>query len=181
LIKENEQEQLINDCKAGNRQAQEKLYRSFYRAMMNLCLRFTKTEVDAMEALNSGFYKVFKNIHLYSSHKASLYTWIRTIIINSCLNVTRANEKVQQHISIDEALHTSQQADVLSKMNSAHILNMIRKLPAATQAVFNLFMIEGYSHKEIADMLNISEGTSKWHVNDARKKLQSMINENNIT
>jgi RNA polymerase sigma factor (sigma-70 family) len=118
---------------------------------------------------------------LYSSHKASLYTWIRTIIINSCLNVTRANEKVQQHISIDEALHTSQQADVLSKMNSAHILNMIRKLPAATQAVFNLFMIEGYSHKEIADMLNISEGTSKWHVNDARKKLQSMINENNVT
>ena len=84
------EEQNINDivtgCKAGSRQAQEKLYRNFYRVMMSICLRYTKNETDAMEVLNTGFYKIFKNIQRLDSSKGSLYTWIRTIIINSCLD-----------------------------------------------------------------------------------------------
>ena len=88
---------MLAGCKEGNRQAQEKLYRSFYKAMMNICLRYTKNDMDAMEALNSGFYKVFKNIQRYDPARASLYTWIRTIVINSCMDLAEQKEKKYRH------------------------------------------------------------------------------------
>jgi RNA polymerase sigma-70 factor (ECF subfamily) len=177
LISEEQQTSLISGCKAGNRQAQEKLYRAFYRAMMNICLRYTKDDMDAMEALNTGFYKVFKNIQLYDPAKASLYTWIRAIVINSCLDLNGTKEKYIPSQELTDAVDAAVDPEVILKLNAARLLEIIRKLPAATQTVFNLFIMEGYSHKEIAVLLNISEGTSKWHVNDARKKLQTILNE----
>lgn len=145
--------------------------------MMNLCLRYTKNEMDAMEALNTGFYKVFKNIQRYDPEQASLYTWIRTIVINSCLDLVRSKEKAIQPMELTSDTQAEIEPDIISKLNSAYLLEMIRKLPSATQIVFNLFIMEGCSHREIAGLLKISEGTSKWHVSDARKKLQTMINE----
>ncbi len=147
--------------------------------MMSLCLRYTKNETDAMDVLNTGFYKVFKNIQRYDSSKASLYTWIRTLIINSCLDHLKAKQKIQLAELTDT---TDVQIDpaIISKIKSEHLLHLIRKLPPATQTVFNLFTMEGYSHKEIADLLQVSEGTSKWHVSEARKNLQKMIYEENI-
>ena len=145
--------------------------------MMNLCLRYTKNDMDAMEALNTGFYKVFKNIQRYDPKQASLYTWIRTIVINSCLDLAGLNEKTIQPMGISAATEATAEPEIISKLTAAHLLEMIRKLSPATQTVFNLFIIEGCSHKEIAGLLKISEGTSKWHVSDARKKLQTMINE----
>ncbi|MEP6846163.1 MAG: sigma-70 family RNA polymerase sigma factor, partial [Panacibacter sp.] len=165
---------MVSSCKAGNRQAQEKLYRNFYRVMMSLCLRYTKNETDAMDVLNKGFYKVFKNIHRYDSSKASLYTWIRTLIINSCLDHLRSKQKIIQQVALTDTADVQIDAEVISKIGSAHLLHFIRKLPPATQTVFNLFIMEGYSHREIADLLQISEGTSKWHVSEARKNLQKM-------
>src|SRR5687768_16837040 len=134
------------------------MYRSFYRVMMNLCLRYTKNDMDAMEALNTGFYKVFKNIQRYDPEQASLYTWIRTIVINSCLDLARLKEKVIQLVELTSHTQAEIEPDIISKLNSSYLLELIRKLPAATQAVFNLFVIEGYSHKEIAGFLKISEG-----------------------
>ena len=93
VSEEQEIDNIISGCKAGKRKAQERLYRSFYGAMMNLCLRYTKNENDAMEVLNTGFYKVFKNIHRYDPVKAGLYTWIRTIIVNSCLDFIKKKER----------------------------------------------------------------------------------------
>ena len=177
MIKEEQTDELLAGCKNGNRQAQEKLYRNFYRAIMNLCLRYTKNDMDAMEALNTGFYKVFKNIQRYDLVQSSLYTWIRTIVINSCLDLARVNEKKISTVEFTEAAEAEIAPEIISKISAAHLLSMTRKLPAATQTVLNLFITEGYSHKEIAGLLNISEGTSKWHVSDARKKLQTMINE----
>ena len=147
--------------------------------MMNLCLRYTKNDMDAMEALNTGFYKVFKNIQLYDPAKASLYTWIRTIVINSCLDLTGTKEKNMPSQELTDAIDASADPEVIAKLSAARLLEIIRQLPAATQTVFNLFIMEGYSHKEIAALLNINEGTSKWHVSDARKKLQTIINEEN--
>ncbi len=132
-----------------------------------------------MEALNTGFYKVFKNIQLYDPAKASLYTWIRTIVINSCLDLTGTKEKNVAPQELTDAIDASADPEVISKLSAARLLEIIRQLPAATQTVFNLFIMEGYSHKEIAALLNISEGTSKWHVSDARKKLQTIIKEEN--
>ena len=177
MISEEQQTGLLAGCKAGNRQAQEKLYRSFYRAMINLCLRYTKNDMDAMEALNTGFYKVFKNIQRYDPAQASLYTWIRTIVINSCLDLAGIKENNMHPLELTEAIDAAIEPEIISKLSSARLLEIIRQLPDATQTVFNLFIMEGYSHKEIAALLKISEGTSKWHVSDARKKLQTIINE----
>lgn len=148
--------------------------------MMSLCLRYTKNETDAMEVLNTGFYKVYNNIHRFDSSRASIYTWIRTIIINSCLDYIKSKQKIIQQVTLDEIAGVQIDPDIISKMKSEHLLHLVRKLSPATQAVFNLFIIEGYTHKEIGELLHISEGTSKWHLSEARKNLQSMINEENI-
>ena len=167
---------VLAGCKAGNSKSQEALYRSFYRSMMNLCLRYTKNDMDAMEALNTGFYKVFKNIQRYDPVQASLYTWIRTIVINSCLDMAGVHKKNIPVETLDDVMDAGVEPDVVSGLSATHLLGLVRKLPAATQAVFNLFIIEGYSHREIAVLLQITEGTSKWHISDARKKLQAMLN-----
>jgi RNA polymerase sigma-70 factor (ECF subfamily) len=118
---------------------------------------------------------VFKNIHTYNSGKAALYTWVRTIIINTCLNFIRANEKIIATQEIGSSSEAYIHPDVVSSLKSDDILQLVKKLPPATQAVFNLFAIDGYAHKEIAEMLHISEGTSKWHINEARKTLQKQL------
>jgi len=145
--------------------------------MMNFCLRYTKNEMDAMEVLNSGFYKVFKNIHQYDPDKASLYTWIRTIIINNCLDFIRVKEKNIKAEELDKAEEIELEPEIISKMKSVDLLEMIRQLPTATQTVFNLYVIEGYTHKEIGQRVGISEGTSKWHLSEARKILKQLIQE----
>jgi RNA polymerase sigma factor (sigma-70 family) len=167
--------ELVAGCKLGDRQAQEKFYRRFYKGMMNLCLRYTKNNMDAMEALNTGFYKVFKNFHLYDPSRSAIYTWVRAIIVNSCLDQLKSRKDFIRVVELDPGSDIEIAPEIVSQLSAAHLLGMVRLLPVATQAVFNLFIVEGFSHKEIAGMLNISEGTSKWHLSDARKKLQQMI------
>jgi len=172
-------EDIIKGCKNNDRKAQERLYKNFYRAMIALCLRYTKNETDAVEVLNTGFLKVFKNIQRYDPVQASLYTWIRTIVINSCIDFIKSKHRVEVSHELDEEIIVDIPADVVSKMKAADILQMVRSLPQATQAVFNLYVMEGYNHREIATLLKISEGTSKWHLSEARKLLQQMIKKEN--
>lgn len=169
---------LIEGCKKDDRKAQEQLYRSYYRAMVTLCLRYTKNETDAMEALNTGFYKVYKNINRFDASKASLYTWIRTIIIHTCLDMIRGKQHISGTGELEQAASVHVPPAAISKMSATDILKLVRELPPATQAVFNLYVMEGYNHNEIAEVMNISAGTSKWHLSEARKKLQAMINAN---
>ncbi|MBC7874120.1 MAG: sigma-70 family RNA polymerase sigma factor [Ferruginibacter sp.] len=171
---------LISGCKAGHRKAQEQLYRSYYRVMMNLCLRYTKNERDALEVLNTGFYKVYKNIHRYHPGQASLYTWIRAIIINSCLDFIKTKGTKEESGELEQAANVHVPPAVIAKMSASDILELVRQLPPATQAVFNLYVMEGYKHHEIAAMTGTSEGTSKWHLSEARKKLQQMIKEQTV-
>jgi RNA polymerase sigma factor (sigma-70 family) len=148
--------------------------------MMTLCLRYTKNEQDAVEVLNTGFFKVFKNIQRYEPAQASLYTWIRTIVINSCLDFIKSKQRLEQHKELDEAMDADIPADVVNKIRAEELLLLVRQLPPATQAVFNLYVIEGYNHKEIGKLLNISEGTSKWHLSEGRKSLQQMIQKKEV-
>lgn len=175
----NEQENIdiINGCKKGDRKAQERLYKNYYSAMITVCLRYTKNEADAVEVLNNGFLKVFKNIQRYESSQASLYTWIRTIIVNSCVDFVKQKQRLEKVSELSEETEVHVAPEVISKMKTAELLELIRQLNPATQAVFNLYVIEGYSHKETAQLLNISEGTSKWHLSEARKILQELIKE----
>jgi RNA polymerase sigma factor (sigma-70 family) len=168
---------IIEGCKKDDRKAQEQLYRNYYRAMMNLCLRYTKNETDALEVLNTGFYKVYKNISRFDAAKASLYTWIRTIIINSCLDYIKAKQTLSVAGELEQAANIHVPPAAISSLSAMEILKMVRDLAPATQAVFNLYVMEGYNHAEIGKLTGTSEGTSKWHLSEARKKLQKMINE----
>ena len=151
------------------------MYKNYYLAMMSLCLRYTKNETDAEEVLNQGFLKVFLNIQRYQTGQATLYTWIRTIVVNSCLDFIKRKTNNQQHKELDTALEVHIDAEVINKMDVSMLLHLVRQLPPATQAVFNLYVMEGYNHKEIGELLTISEGTSKWHLSQARKSLQEML------
>ena len=169
-----EQERLIEGCKKHNRQAQEALYKAYYKAMVSICLHYTKNEEDAVEVLNNGFLKVFQNIQRYDPAQASLYTWIRTLVVHSCLDFIKKKTKAEKQVELN-AGEVSIPADILSKIKARELLALVRSLPPATAAVFNLYAIEGYNHKEIAELLNISTGTSKWHLSEARKQLQQKI------
>ena len=178
-MQENDQH-IIDGCKRNDAKAQERLYKDYYRAMVVICLRYTKNENDAVEVLNNGFLKVFNNIHRYDPGQATLYTWIRTIVINSCLDFIKAKSQVDVHKELDETVVVHISADAINKMKAAEILHLVRQLPPATQSVFNLYVMEGYNHKEIGKLLSISEGTSKWHLSEARKTLQQMIQKQNL-
>jgi len=175
----NEQENIdiITGCQKGDRKAQERLYKNYYRAMITVCLRYTKNDEDAVEVLNNGFLKVFRSIQRYESSQASLYTWIRTIVVNTCLDFIKQKQRIEKVNELNDDTEVHIAPEVISKMKTAELLNQVRRLAPATQAVFNLYAIEGYSHKEIARLLNISEGTSKWHLSEARKNLQQLINQ----
>ena len=117
----------------------------------------------------AGFLKVFKNIGTYNNSKGSLYTWIRTVIVHTAIDFIRQREKFFTKTDIDHIPEPSVETDALHRMSAQELLKLIKKLPTATQAVFNLYVIDGYTHREIGSLLKISEGTSKWHLSQARK------------
>jgi RNA polymerase sigma factor (sigma-70 family) len=179
-VVEKENNNIIIGCKNGDRKSQEALYKNYYRAMMTICLRYTKNENDAVEVLNNGFLKIFRNIKKFNSAQAALYTWIRAIIINCCLDFIRNNQKFSTHDELSAAEDVHIASEAVANISAAELITLVRKLPPATQAVFNLYVVEGYNHKEIGKLLNISDGTSKWHLSEAKKTLQKMISAEKI-
>lgn len=180
----NEEEHIhsvIRGCRNNDRKAQELLYRNYYRVMMTLCLHYTRNEQDALEVLNTGFYKVYKNIERYDASKANLYTWIRTIIVNSCLDFIKAKTGRTVQEELDQAAEVDLPPDVFTRMSASEILQLVRQLPPATQTVFNLYVMEGFTHKEIGQMLAIKDGTSKWHLSEAKRILQHLIQKQDRT
>lgn len=172
---EDDIQKLIIGCKLNDRKAQEQLYRKFYSAMASICMPYTKNQEDAKEVINDGFLKAFKNIGQFDATKASFYTWLRKIIVNTSIDFLRS-----QHISyVTLPLETVQEPGtdnaILQQIDAEDLLIMIRQLPPATRLVFNLYSIEGFNHREIANLLKISEGTSKWHLSEARKALKTLI------
>ena len=166
---------LINGCIDNDRKAQEHLYKQFYVAMMSVCMRYTRNEDDAMEVLHNGFLKVYKNMHRFDSLKAGLYTWIRSIMIHSAIDFIRQNVKHSRQVEIDKATEPYIDSEAVEKLNAQELLQLVRKLPPATQTVFNLYIIEGFTHKEIGIMIGISEGTSKWHLSEARRLMRKLL------
>ena len=143
--------------------------------MASLCLRYTQNEEDAIEVLHNGFLKVFKKIDTYDGSKASLYTWIRTIIVHSAIDFIRQRGKFHSKVELEKAEELSIEADAIHKISARELLKLVQQLPPGAQTVCNLYIMEGYNHKEIANLMGISEGTSKWHLSEARKKLQQLL------
>jgi len=167
----------IAGCIANKRKAQEQLYLLFYQRMYRLCARYLRTDDLVPEALNSGFLKVFTNINTYRPDKGSIDNWIAAIMIRSCIDLQRSEMRFQFHDDItatDDLASIS--PDALSGLYAADLLRYIRELPQASQTVFNLYEIDGFSHAEIATMLNIAESTSRWHLSLAKQQLRDRIN-----
>ena len=166
---------LVNGCRINDRKAQEQLYKKFYGAMAAVCARYTRNGQDTKEVLNDGFLKVFKNIHQYDPMKASLYTWIKTIVINASIDFLRRQQPFHASLTADTCQEPEIENAVIERINAEALMAVITQLPPATLLVFNLYTIEGYNHREIAQLLRISEGTSKWHLSDARKRLKQSL------
>lgn len=167
---------LIKGCKANERPAQEGLYKLFYAEMLRLCYRYLRSDELAGEALNSGFLKVFQNIASFDEQKGEMGAWIRTIMVRTCIDLSRREIKfINTAEPLAETADLFIMPDVLSKLYTEDIIKCIRQLPVATQIVFNLSVIDGYTHKEIGEQLNISESTSRWHLSEAKKQLRSML------
>ena len=166
---------LIGGCLQNDRKAQEHLYKRFYQAMMTLCVRYARDRNDALEVLNDAFLKIFIRIKQYDPTKASLYTWMRKIVINTAIDFLRKQQAVHDTDAPLVEEEPGIENEAVQKMSGEELLKMIRQLPAATALVFNLYIIDGFNHREIASMLTISEGTSRWHLSEARRQLKTII------
>jgi len=167
---------LVKRCKANERSAQEELYKLFHAEMLRLCYRYLKSDDLAAEALNTGFLKVFQNISTFDIQKGELDVWIRTIMVRTCIDLSRKEAKFQETVNRDEETATQFIApEILEKLYAQDLLKAIRLLPVATKLVFNLSVIDGYSHKEICKQLQISESTSRWHLSEAKKQLRAIL------
>lgn len=172
-----ELQDLIDRCRKGNRLAQAELYKKYHGKLMALCLRYFINRDDALEALNHGFLKIFKNLDAYRPEFA-FEGWIYRIVQRTALDYVRLKYKTDWNTQeMQPAQEPGAEPEVYREADAAELINLLQKLPAATRTVFNLFAIEGYRHDEIAAMLEISEGTSKWHVNQARLKLKSYLQD----
>ena len=180
----NVQPHLIALCLKQDRKAEYELYKQSYGYLMSICMRYSRDKDTASEMLNVGYLKILKNLHSYKP-EISFKAWIRQIMINTLIDEYRRNKRERERLTyVDEYFDTTDFSEVneaLSRLNCQQILDEIGKLPEATRRVFNLFVIDGYSHREIGEMLEISEGTSKWHLNAARQKLREYIETTVLT
>jgi RNA polymerase sigma factor (sigma-70 family) len=174
------EQNLVEGCKRNDRRIQEILYKQYGSAMLVLCRSYTKKEEDAVEVLQDGFLKVFQQIDRFDSNKSSLYTWMRTIVIRTAIDSLRRKNKKQEIVEWKETHDPQIDADALQRMSGQEVLFLLQNLPATTRMVFNLYITEGYNHKEIGLLLAISEGTSKWHLSEARKYLINSLKAKEI-
>ncbi|MBK9735288.1 MAG: RNA polymerase sigma factor [Saprospiraceae bacterium] len=164
----------IAACLNNERWAQKKLYEDNYASMMALTMRYANCNDDALDILHEGFIKIFKNIGKYQTG-SSLQAWMRRIVINTAIDYYR-KELRRKVEDLDSAyyLHTDD-ADAISTMSSEEILKALQQLSLSYRSVFNLYVIEGYSHREISEMLNITESTCRSNLVKARTKLKQIL------
>ncbi len=168
------EQQLIERCKANDRLAQKALYERFSAKMFGVCRRYVKTVENTEEVLLMGFCKVFKKMDTFSD-KGSFEGWIRRIMVNESLMFLRKNYRFNEHQDIDEVPVRAVQVTIEDELAAQDILQLLEQLPIGYRTVFNLYVIEGFKHREIAEQLGISINTSKSQLILAKKKLQEMI------
>lgn len=164
----------VEGCRNGDRKAQERVYRYFYDSFMPICMSYVQNTDDAIDIYNRSMLKVFRSLDRYEGTGA-FGAWVRRIVVNSAIDFVRQNKKHLMQIPIDDAYEIGENASILGDMTSREILKLVQELPSSQRIVMNLFVVEGHSHVEIAEALDISVGTSKWHLNQARKLIQKKI------
>lgn len=173
-----ELQQLLKECKSGSITAQKYLFDKYATPFFLLCRRYLKTDEQAEETMMNGFFKIFQSIVQFDYvNEAATYSWMKKIMVNECLMELRKKngflliaENDSTEISVDE--------EAISKLSADEIFILITQLPIGYRTVFNLFVMEQMTHKEIAVLLNITQGTSKSQLSKARLMLQQMVQQN---
>ena len=168
------EEELLKGCIEERQDCQRELYKRFAGKMMVVCLRYAKDKLEAEDMLQDGFIKVFDNVGKFKQ-EGSLEGWVRRIMVNTALNKIRANKMKFEDISETGSHLADGDANIIDKLSEEAILKIISHLPNGYKYVFNMFAIEGFSHKEIAEKLGIEEASSRSQYAKARKYLQNQI------
>ncbi len=165
---------LIEGCKDGDRKSQRALYDQFAPKMMVVCMRYSKSDQEAEDILQESFIKVFDHIKRFKGESRLIY-WIKRIVINTALNHGRRKLNMFPMVDVNEIDKNGDSDVSLAGFHFKELLKMIQELPSGCQVIFNLYAIEGYNHNEIAEMLEISVGTSKSQYSRARMLLREII------
>ena len=173
--------QIIEGCKKGKRNSFNMLYQKYAPVMLGICYRYSKTRAEAEDVLQEGFIKVFQKIATYES-RGSFEGWIKRIMINTAINNFKANSKHYYHEDVDMVNSINLKSDDTylpfqsdNKINKDQVIKLIQELPTGYQMVFNLYVIDGLTHQEIADELEFSINTSKSQLSKARSWLRKRI------
>jgi RNA polymerase sigma-70 factor (ECF subfamily) len=166
--------ELIKGCAKGDRALQKALYDHYCRKMMAISLRYARSTQEAEDILQEGFIKIFKSINNFRA-EAKLETWMTRIMINTALNSHRQKLYMLPMVDVTNLQIAEEEGINLSDFNLSELISIVQSLPDGCRVVFNLFAIEGYGHKEIAEMLSISEGTSKSQYNRAKSLLRAKL------
>ena len=170
----NQEKDLIQACIQKERWAQKALYEDYYGTLMGVCLRYSNNREDALDILHDGFIKIFKHIEKYQVG-TSLIAWMRRIMVNTAIDFYR--KAVRRRTENLDKVYDVQitDADAISTLSQKEVLEAVRSLTPSYRSVFNLYVIEGYSHKEVAQKLDITESTSRSNLVKARMKLKQII------
>jgi RNA polymerase sigma factor (sigma-70 family) len=166
--------QILEGCEKNNRKSQKLLYQQFFGYAMSICMRYTRNQADAIEVLNDSFMKVFTQLKKFDQSR-SFKSWFRRILINTSIDHLKREMKHQFQMSIEDNEVEMEQPTVEQKIRHEELIRLIQHLTPAYRSVFNLHVIDGYTHEEIAEMLGISVGTSKSNLAKARLNLREML------
>ena len=173
-------EQLIEGCVNGNAKAQRHLYDKYVRKMLGVCLRYAHNEEEANDILQDGFVKVFEKLGSYKG-SGSLEGWVRRIFVNTAIDNHRKTKVLRYNVDIDDVSYQlAAQGYILETLAARDLMKVIDKLPIGYKMVFNMYAIEGYSHKEIAEQLNISVNTSKSQYSRAKTYIRKLLETHEI-
>jgi len=174
------EEKIVKGCIAGKRRAQNQLYQKYAAGMLGVCLRYSKNIAEAEDILQEGFIKVFKNVRKFRN-QGSFEGWIRRIMVNSAITHFNKNKIYFEEIDEDqmEFPDATETHEAFTPVNQEVLLNLIQNMPEGYKMVLNLYVFEGYTHKEISEILNVSENTSKSQLSKARKYLKNKLEELN--
>ena len=176
------EDKLIELCKKGKQQAQEELYDRFSSAMLATCMRYTGNRAEAEDLLQEGFIKIFKNIYDFRyKNQGSLAAWIKRIMVNTSISYLRKKKQLMFIENIESYNSFENDEEIIDENDSNYpdseqLMKLISELPEGYRLVFNMYVFEDYGHKEIAQMLGITEGTSKSQLSKARLYLQKQLN-----
>ncbi len=168
------EEELIEGCKRKNASAQKALYDKFSSLMLGICTRYVKSVADAEDVMIKGFLKIFDKIDQYEG-AGSFEGWMKRIMVNEALMFIRQNKAMYLEVDIDYAVKQPDYNWANERLDSEELLKLIEELPTGYKTIFNLYAIEGYSHREISEMLGINENTSKSQLSRARVLLQKQL------